>query len=1043
MASYVDFHLTGKLNTADDPITLGKEDFQVLTNLRPTDSTPKGVTGMTKINTSGTSYPDIRTGYHFKKDQPSESHILVQTISPTGTSSEIIKSDNTTAIPAQDTFSTFLSLAGTTTDCFFSKAPDGCVAICNSSNNYIWGGNESRCYGFIVFDTDNNDTLYDYTEVVNNTLTDSLNVATMKTSGGGVDGYTIAYYAFENDYTDSSSIVGTSHDLTAVGTTFTNASDALLMGDYSLLANNAYATCSVTADTHFDFSGGTWTVSTIARQTDFTGNRGLWCLYKDASNYVELYSDANKALHLSVLEAGAEKLGWASSNNTLVDDTKATIEIGRDSDDWYMLVNGSLVGTTTDTVNLLSEYATLRVALGVTGGVYYGSIDELKIDVGACRHTTDYTPMTSEFSTSAICNVYIASTRPLQGCKLYVSTANASAATVTGTYWNGAWTALSSVVDGTSSGGVSLAQTGSITWDDTTSDAKVKIFNNQQCYWYRLAFSGIDATTKVYYCTLNATVQAIKDIWDGSPRTALSFMTYSTKYSDYTLNIYQNEYDSTNTGSYVNIADMTSTQYLIVGFFERTMGIHFYFAESNVNTTADTVCTIYYWNGTTWTTVGTLDDGTSESGISFSKSGIISWDAPASSSEYTWTPNNGVPMYYYKIMFNKTVDNTDSKVYLDYITGIPAQTKINHYKFPLFWRNMLLLCGDQSGRKNIVRHSVPDYNCVFNGSGSGEFPIDGDDELMAGGTLFTRFGGDIYDSAILCKKGQTFILGINDDGTIKVDTVSTNKGCIAPYTMKLCDIGFDIATNIKKHILVWLSDSGLMVFDGVSIGTISDYFKNIFDPLDTNYLNRTYAHRSTGEYDPVNHEYVLVWPSGAKPTWKEIRYTLKQQSPFYVDRGTDKALKCVFPVEDNNGTKYMYAGTSGYIERLDYGTTMDGNAINYKFRTADNCLGKSVMETSKVTGIQIAGKAKNTSRVAINMTHYVDGISTGTSYEDILQTDSTHRVFRKFFSTDGKNDGVWHSTEFSVGTTDEDIGFEPTMISYEFESTGNVRSKGG
>lgn len=531
-----------------------------------------------------------------------------------------------------------------------------------------------------------------------------------------------------------------------------------------------------------------------------------------------------------------------------------------------------------------------------------------------------------------------------------------------------------------------------------------------------------------------------------SYRICASMMTYTTTYSDYTLQTYQNDYVSTDTGTYVNISDMTSSQFFIAGFTERTMGIYVGLAEGYVNTTAATACTIYYWNGTTWATVGSLDDGTSQGGISLSRSGIISWDAPAASSEFTWTPNNGVPLYYYKITFDKTIDNSDSKLYLNYLAGIPAQKSINSYKFPLFWQNRLFLCGDQSGRKNWVLPTSMDTNCVVNGTDSLPFPVDGDDELMAGATLFTRFGGDVYDSAILCKRGQTFLLDNdpNNSSLFTVKTISTNKGCVAPYTMRLCDIGFDIATNIRKHIIIWLSDSGLIVFDGVSIGTISDYFSNLFDPLDPNYINTSYIHRSYGEYDPVRHEYILFVPTGATPTWQEIHYRLKQQSPFYVDRGTGKALRCAFPVEDSNGNKYIYGGTNdGYIERLEYGKTMDGNAIEYTFHLADNSLTDTVMKKTKVTGIQLVGKAKSTSKVAVNVTHYTDGITTGTSYNDIIQTDSTHRIFRKYFKTDGKNDCIWHSTKFTVGTTDEDIGFEPLVVSYEYELTGDVHSKGG
>ncbi len=256
---YLSIPLNGKLITAVDGIKLEQNDFQTLTNLRPSDDAPKGIRGMTKINASATDYKGIKTGYHFKKDQPTENHIIVQTndISAPATASRLVKSDGTTSIPAQDTFSTFLELANNNLG-FFSNAPAACVAFCNGDENYIWGGNESHCYGFIVYDADNPDTTYDYTDVINNTLTDDQNVATMITTGGGLDSDVKLLYHFDNAKTDAS---GNSHDLTDAGGTVTFSDTTKKMGTHSAYFNGVWSyTLAAHADT--DMSGGIWTVDT-------------------------------------------------------------------------------------------------------------------------------------------------------------------------------------------------------------------------------------------------------------------------------------------------------------------------------------------------------------------------------------------------------------------------------------------------------------------------------------------------------------------------------------------------------------------------------------------------------------------------------------------------------------------------------------------------------------------------------------------------------------------------------------------------------------
>jgi hypothetical protein len=213
--------------------------------------------------------------------------------------------------------------------------------------------------------------------------------------------------------------------------------------------------------------------------------------------------------------------------------------------------------------------------------------------------------------------------------------------------------------------------------------------------------------------------------------------------------------------------------------------------------------------------------------------------------------------------------------------------------------------------------------------------------------------------------------------------------------------------------------------------------------LDTNYINRTYIDDSYGEFDPVEQEYILCVPIGATPTWKELHYKLKQQSPFWVDRGTGKALRCAFQVEDSNGNKYMYGGTNdGFIERLEYGTTMDGNGIVYTFQSADINLTKTALRKAHIHAIQLIGKTKSTTTQVVSATHYVDGVTTGTSLTaspTISQNVSGYRIFKVYFPVSGQvADGIFHSTKFTITTNDETRGFEPLLVSYIWSEAGET-----
>jgi hypothetical protein len=194
-------------------------------------------------------------------------------------------------------------------------------------------------------------------------------------------------------------------------------------------------------------------------------------------------------------------------------------------------------------------------------------------------------------------------------------------------------------------------------------------------------------------------------------------------------------------------------------------------------------------------------------------------------------------------------------------------------------------------------------------------------------------------------------------------------------------------------------------------------------------------------YDPVEREYHLFYPKGTSTSINaEKVFMLKKQSFFDISRGTGKALQCAFLVEDSKGNKYVYGGTNdGFVERLKYGTTFDGNDMTFTFRNGDLNLGEKATVKTRVTAVQLTGKMKGTSTNKVTATHYVDGVDTGSDLPLISQSKTGYRIYRGYVATTGLyTDGVWHSTKFTVTTDDETRGFEPLLISYVYEEIGQV-----
>jgi hypothetical protein len=116
-----------------------------------------------------------------------------------------------------------------------------------------------------------------------------------------------------------------------------------------------------------------------------------------------------------------------------------------------------------------------------------------------------------------------------------------------------------------------------------------------------------------------------------------------------------------------------------------------------------------YWNGQAWVSVGAIDDVTSVSGISMNRAGVVTWNSPSEKSEYVTSVGNSAQWYYYRLHFTATLSST---IYIDNITGIPAQVNLHPYRYPILWQNRIWLLNDQSKDKNVAISSSME-RCAF------------------------------------------------------------------------------------------------------------------------------------------------------------------------------------------------------------------------------------------------------------------------------------------------------------------------------------------
>ncbi len=1104
---------SGKLITAEDPFIVGK-NFRTLTNMRYRDKNPVSIGGMTKINTTALiTYLKVRNAFHFSKSQPAETHVLAQAYNTDLTASKVYQ--NITAIPSAGDFSAtalWTDSAGAGVG-MFSDCPDGMVAYCNGVDTCVWPGDEGRVAEFINFDPSRTFS-YDFTDRINNTKTDTANIATLATIGNGIDANTMLMLHLDNNVTDSSP--ASPHTVTNTNVTFSTTEKAF--GTHGAVFNGTTAYLSAPDNADFDFSDGTFTVDARLKFTNFTANNpfyyqktdvtkisfangshepvvgetihgntsaatgivdyvvvdsgdwggtaagtiymhtitGTWqdaeaihdptstdcgdtsSTASDAGdNYIELYVNTSGQIVILVHECygtGTDVVS-VTSGFALTAATRYHIEVSESANNWYIFVDGDLKFTASDANRAKNYIGTVYVGYDGTNFLK-GSVDEYRVS-SSCRHTATFTPLAAAYSTATnVANVYVRSTLPLEAIKLYVENVNTSASTAAGTYWDGSSFAdLASLSDGTDDGGVTLAQDGSVSFTSTASTAKPKYINGVPLYTYWLTFTGIDAGVTISYCTVSAPFQDIADLWDGIDRSIAACFKYETSYTNYTLNVSADVYTTSDSTTYADLTSLGAysggNNCLIVGFFEQMSAFNIGVAPDKTNSTANTLLEgIDYWDGSSFTAMAGLEDGTSEAGISLAKSGTASVTAPSPWLVFqSVIADNSVPLYYYRFRWNQILAAGGVRIY--HISGIPAQKQIQGYKFPIYNNETLMLCGNMDGKQNSLIIAAPDTAQVFNGDNSQEIEFGDDSALMCGCTVFSQYGSNLFNITLIFKNKEEWGL-VNSGSSWLKYRISPSIGCPYPLTLDTVIIPpTEGQSAANRNIAIWANDNGVYTSEGRHPVDVSYDIRDLFDQNSATHINLSYGQSFYGKTDQQKLEYHLfvATTTGTVTTLDdEWVLDLRRWKWFHVDRTSGKKIQCMINVTDLYGANYTYGFLdAGYMERLEYGTTFDGEDIVSTWQTGDFPLidGDPLTET-EVTAIVPFMVAKATTTENVTITHYIDSFSTG---EDFT-ADPTNASHRLTFPVKPANTvpGCLHSFKGTVTTDDETNGMEPLLL---------------
>lgn len=454
--------------------------------------------------------------------------------------------------------------------------------------------------------------------------------------------------------------------------------------------------------------------------------------------------------------------------------------------------------------------------------------------------------------------------------------------------------------------------------------------------------------------------------------------------------------------------------------------------------------TIKYWNGTAWVTVGTIVDDTKVDGASFGQSGFITWNAIAENIEFKTNIAGEEPLFYYRLEWDSKF-SPDTLCYN--ISGIPVQRVLSNYKFPLSAQGRLWLFSDQSQNKNeVIVSNFGELN-TFNGKGVGDPLVFGDKtEIIAAIELFEKTTTKVESRILVLKENATFVVEGDNPENWKIVDVERAIGCNAPYTLATSTIGLEFGALQRKQVSIWQGSSGIYMFDNQAVHLISDDISNFFDQRNADSINLAKVNLSYGWFEVENgeHNYHWCFVSGSNTACdKEWVFDLRRQRWYEIVRGNGKAIQGGAMMVDNNGNIYNYAFIdSGYVERLNNGTTYDGNDIDYTLELGDEFPVNDINILTSLDSVRLSTVSKTNTSNSILCYHYGDtktaatvDSEAGTSFYT-LSTKKTGQRVAFPFKRINTPPHMCHRLKFTISTNNENVGFEPLYVGGFYKTRG-------
>jgi hypothetical protein len=1073
------FPFTGQWRNVGSSITYEEGDLQDIQNMRRDGNQLVGVKGHTEINTSvwSGSRPYPRNMFHYSKSNPEESFVFVQA----GTSSDTSTGytyDNPAVVPAQGDFSATRAIPSDTNGGLlgrFAQAPQDFLAYANGDDHTLWNGAKAYPLEFLIASEQPYRASVS-SRSARSSITDG-NGDTYATIGGDMDEDLPLFFMSHFDGTNGAT---SADDESPNDFTITFNGNAQLdttikkFGTASLeLSSAGNDTISTPDSDNVAFGSDPFTIEFWVYWNNTcnlaSSSMVFMTQYQDVSHFLEAgYNGSADNFYMEWTDShGADAL--VRGHKTVAADTWYHVVYTRDSDTrCRIFVDGvDITDHYNDSERPFSNKSGVvrwgaQDASGtkhITGGSGTAYLDEIRVVIGAAKYT-HYIPTSTLIGYDGQqVHMLVGSVLPLEDITFTIDQANTLTSTMDVWQWQygSGWVHVAEV-DGTASGGVALAQTGTVSWS-TYESADPLYLNGLSLYWYKFS---VDRTseTHVTSVTMNSIAGNNPNHWDGALIPVAQCLVRRDESAALLFDDYTTEIQAEEKEYYMPLGVMDIlVGEVLVAFTDPVQGMEIGVVEDKANST-NCDMTVEYWNGGKWAEFQHQYDGTSLGstigGDSFStlaRSGAVIWETVDATEDYPWEDfsdyteyprqigASGIDLYWYKLTFNAALSN---EVDVYNILGIPrGGTMSGDYDFPAVFKNRLLLA-----RGNRMHYSAFDKPYVFNGADSDWVYFGDNAPLTAASPLYNVYLSTGVDQLIVAKRNSVFRLEGSGPDDWEVQQITSNIGCVAPLSMVTCG-ATDVGANAKRHIVVFQGANGVYACDGANVQLISGQIGDYWDSDSDVYIPADRQDDSVAWYDPELHAYKLLISSGSEQAEHnvELEYSLEYGQWTKIYRENDSGanpLQAGCVVTAQNGVQYTYGATNeGVVYRLENGSDWNGDeTIEEYVWTKDMLFAEKFpfFSDSRIDWVRLAfeDRAVASPNEAIEFQHYCDGSATTDGVQEQYNPADTYIHLGPVYTTDC-NLGPCHYHSMKISCDTDDVGgLALDGIGFVFESYDTI-----